>query len=83
MSPSPQRSRFILSGPIMAGLLGAALLAPVATAQTTVPENIAPGTAEESDDSGGLFSGGLLPMGDDSTPGGTSGDVCRACRRIP
>jgi hypothetical protein len=63
MSPSPQRSRFLLSGSIVAGLLGSALHAPVATAQTTVPENVAPGTAEEADDSGGLFSGGLLPNG--------------------
>ena len=32
-------------------------------AQTTVPENIAPAGPEEADDSGGLFSGGLLPNG--------------------
>lgn len=46
----------------MAGVLGAAFGLTVASAQTTVPENAAP-AGEERDESGGLFSGGLLPNG--------------------
>lgn len=63
MKLRPQRSRLLLPGSLVVGLLGAALGLAVATAQTTVPDNSAPDGGGETDGSGGLFSGGLLPNG--------------------
>jgi lipopolysaccharide export system protein LptA len=63
MKLGPQRSRLLLPGSLVVGLLGVALGLAVATAQTTVPENHAPDGGGEADESGGLFSGGLLPNG--------------------
>ncbi|MCW1922793.1 hypothetical protein OKA05_09545 [Luteolibacter arcticus] len=60
----PLRSKFSLPGPLVVSLMGAALGLAVATAQTTVPERVPQTDGEESaDESGGLFSGGLLPNG--------------------
>lgn len=63
MLPGPQRSRLLLPGSLAGGLLATALGLAIARAQTTVPEGIAPTGGGQTDDSGGLFSGGLLPNG--------------------
>ncbi|MCW1887354.1 hypothetical protein OKA04_21635 [Luteolibacter flavescens] len=64
MSHRSLRPRPSFRGPIATGIMGAALGLAMAAAQTTVPEEGAsPLGGDGGDESGGLFSGGLLPNG--------------------